>query len=52
MVNGFVKAGKSKALDNHTADLSSEASSTSSDGTYSEESKDSEDSKESTSELM
>ena len=49
MVNGFVKAWISKALDNHTVDLSSsEASSTSSDKTYSEESSDSEDSKGST----
>jgi len=31
VVNGFVKAGISKALDNHSADLSSEGSSTSSD---------------------
>ena len=48
VVNGFVKAGISMELDNHT--VSSEASSTSSDETYSEESSDSEDSKGSTSE--
>jgi len=42
VVNGFVKAGISKALDNGTADISSEDSS--SDETYSEESSDSEES--------
>jgi len=57
VMNGFIKAGISKALDNHSADLSSEGSSTSSDGsstssdeTYSEESSDSEDFMGSTSE--
>ena len=48
VVNGFVKAGIS--LDNNTVDLSSEASSTNSDETYSEVSSDSEDSKGSSSE--
>jgi len=45
VVNGFVKAGISRALNNDTADLSSdESGSESSDDTYSEDSSDLEES--------